>query len=482
MCNIVYVSSITCMYPCLYMLLKVLAEYALQLCACSTVPTPALPVLVACAPVRIARGYTPGFCLFCLTVGSLKCIVWGSLNKPPSSSRPLSLMPVVSEVRHPQSLDFANERKTLLLRDVHGLSWAAIQEQVVNLRGETPSVRLLQRLHQDVNRDLGRRVYKYSNCGRKATKATATVQKYLVGRLLVLRRRTTCTATTLRRELLANKGVDLEESTIRKILRDHGYKWLPRAQKRKYSAAKKKERLKFAKAVLRLTKAKLREKLSMAMDGVILSLPPRDATERANYCAHGDTHMWRLPGEAASEELAGQDPYPYQIPADRVVPLWGGLSEGGFALVTFHHARKLTSAAWCREVRRGKLAKAIQSLSPVRPAGPWTVLCDNEAFLHTAASKRAMAAAGVRAWRVPASSPDLNPVEKMWAWLRRRIRVKDCEDLRRRRPPIGKMAFKARLRSMLASKQAQHVAARIAAGFRATCKEVVSKQGGMARG
>ena len=129
-----------------------------------------------------------------------------------------SIMPLVSEVRHPQSLDFANERKTLLLRDVHGLSWAAIQKQVVNLRGETPSVRLLQRLHQDVNRDLGRRVYKYSNCGRKATKATAAVQKYLVGRLLVLRMRTTCTAATLRRELVANKGVDLDESTIRKIL------------------------------------------------------------------------------------------------------------------------------------------------------------------------------------------------------------------------------------------------------------------------
>ena len=35
------------------------------------------------------------------------------------------------------------------------------------------------------------------------------------------------------------------------------------------------------------------------------------------------------------------------------------------------------------------------TLSPVRPAGPWTVLCDNEAFLHTAASKRAMTTAGV---------------------------------------------------------------------------------------
>ena len=87
--------------------------------------------------------------------------------------------PLVSEVRHPPSLDFANERKTLLLRDVHGLSWAAIQKQVVNLRGKTPSARLLQQSqHQDVSRDLWRRVHKYNNCGRKTTKASAAVQKY----------------------------------------------------------------------------------------------------------------------------------------------------------------------------------------------------------------------------------------------------------------------------------------------------------------
>ena len=42
----------TCMYPCL--LLKVLAEYDLQLCACSK-----KRLLCACVPVRLARGYTP---------------------------------------------------------------------------------------------------------------------------------------------------------------------------------------------------------------------------------------------------------------------------------------------------------------------------------------------------------------------------------------------------------------------------------------
>ena len=40
------------MYPCL--LLKVLAEYDLQLCACRK-----NGLLCACVPVRFARGYTP---------------------------------------------------------------------------------------------------------------------------------------------------------------------------------------------------------------------------------------------------------------------------------------------------------------------------------------------------------------------------------------------------------------------------------------
>ena len=64
-----------------------------------------------------------------------------------------------------------------------------------------------------------------------------------------------------------------------------------------------------------------------------------------------------------------------------------------------------------------------------------------------------------------ASSPDLNPVEKMWGWLQRRIRQKDREDLRKRRPPIGKVAFRARIRG----------------GFRKTCRDVVARKGGMAK-
>ena len=206
--------------------------------------------------------------------------------------------------------------------------------------------------------------YNYQNCGQKPTKVTKTIEKFLVQRLLTLRLLCTCTATTLQREVLAAKGVSLDVSTIRKILNKRGFQWLPKAQKRKYSKRRKQERLAFAKAVLRLTKAELREKPSLSMDGVGLAVPPKDATDRANYSAHGTGHMWRKRGEAGTEKLAGDDPYPQQIPQARIVPLWGGLSEGGFSVITFHKKRKLTSEEWCHVVRRGKLTAAIRALEP----------------------------------------------------------------------------------------------------------------------
>ena len=49
-------------------------------------------------------------------------------------------MPLVSEMVHPRGLDFANQRKVVILRDVKDMAWDDIADQVVNLAGE-PSTR-----------------------------------------------------------------------------------------------------------------------------------------------------------------------------------------------------------------------------------------------------------------------------------------------------------------------------------------------------
>eukprot|EP00435_Cladocopium_sp_Y103_P069316 s247_g33.t1 len=190
-----------------------------------------------------------------------------------------------------------------------------------------------------------------------------------------------CTTKSLQAELARARGVAVDQSTIRKFLQAQGYRWLPRGQKRKYAPQQMSERKAFAEAVVALGPRRLRQKLSFSMDGCVLTIPAKDLTDRLNYLRSGQTHMWRLKSERLEPSLAGQDCFAKQGPLDRCIPLWGGLSEGGFATVVFHAKKKLTKAEWIRVLQAGKVSSAIKSLSPSKKDGPWHVHCDNEAFL-----------------------------------------------------------------------------------------------------
>ena len=63
-------------------------------------------------------------------------------------------------------------------------------------------------------------------------------------------------------------------------------------------------------------------------------------------------------------------------------------------------------------------------------------------------------AAKIKLWKMPARSPDLNPVERYWAWLRRKLRAMDLQDAVAGRPTLGKTAYKARVRAVCRSKKA----------------------------
>ena len=400
-----------------------------------------------------------------------------SARRGPRGVLALIPMPLAQEMRHPRSLSFANERKVMILRDVHGLPWADVAAGVVNMQGAAPGVRTVQRVHAGFSSRLGRRPLKYRLCGRRPWKCTPAVERYLIGTLLAMRRHTVCTATTLQACLVRARGVRLDASTIRKVLARHGYRWLPRSQKPAVSKDLAKERLAFARAVVRKSMAELRDEFAFSMDGVILSRPPTDAVERINYCKEGMTHMYRKRGESAHPDLAGDSPYPDQIPRHRLLPMWGGISPAGCAIVTFHKKRKMTTEEWERVVKAGKLKKAVTSLRPRRRGGPWRVLCDGESFLWSKASLKACAASKISLWRVPPKSPDLSPVEKFWGWLRRELLVKDLADLKARRAVLGPSGYKARVRAILASKRANLKAGKFAGDFRRVCKEVIRKKG-----
>ena len=88
----------------------------------------------------------------------------------------------------------------------------------------------------------------------------------------------------------------------------------------------------------------------------------------------------------------------------------------------------------------------------------------------------------VRLWQIPAKSPDLNPIEKFWAWVRRELRARDFADLRAKRPVPGKTAYKKRVVNVLRSARAQRHAAACVRGLRKVCREVLLKGEAASRG
>lgn len=144
-------------------------------------------------------------------------------------------MPLVQYMVHPRALDFKNQKRVMILRDVNQWKWADIAGNVVNLQGEHPSPSYIRKIYNDFKVRPGvRRNPKYEKCGRKAWKLTADVQTHLVKTMLRLRRSSVCTNTTLQQDLLRTKNLKVSTSAIRKVLLSKGYRWLPRAQKRKF--------------------------------------------------------------------------------------------------------------------------------------------------------------------------------------------------------------------------------------------------------
>jgi hypothetical protein len=82
---------------------------------------------------------------------------------------------------------------------------------------------------------------------------------------------------------------------------------------------------------------------------------------------------------------------------------------------------------------------------------------------------------------IPPRSPDLNPVEKFWSWLRRALGAKDLEDLQCGRAPVDKAAFKLRVQRSLRTRKAKEVASNCTLNLKKVCAEVVRKDGAASR-
>jgi hypothetical protein len=360
-------------------------------------------------------------------------------------------------------------------------TWEEIAKQVVNLQGETPYWKVCRDAYMELKKPRQTLKDSYAKCGRKLV-MSKSLCKWVLARMLKLRVDLCVTSKDLTQLLAREKGIAVDESTVRKVLKKAGYKYLPRTRKPKYSREQKRERHNFAKKYERKSQAELAATIHMYMDGVVFTIPPKDPTARENYCKSDISKVWRRPGEYDLPELTGYDPYSRQVPANRLVPLWGGLSAGGFAAVLWHEQRKTDGEEWSASVRKGSLFSALKAVNRGKTSGPWKVLCDNEAFLRAAPAMSAYRRYGISLLKLPARSPDLNPVEKMWGWVRKQLRDRDMRDMIAGVPVLPKTMYRARIKMLLQSQQAQNVAKNLATNFRTVCKRVVKAKGAAVKG
>ena len=105
------------------------------------------------------------------------------------------------------------------------------------------------------------------------------------------------------------------------------------------------------------------------------------------------------------------------------------------------------------------------------------VLCDNERFLSTKVALIEHSSAGVVLWQVPPRSPDLNPIERYWAWLKKKLRAMDLADATAKRKPLSKSMYRERIRRVIKSSKSQTAAKNQARKLRHVCREVVKRKG-----
>ena len=386
---------------------------------------------------------------------------------------------VLQRVRvHPKGLSPQMKRKVWVLRkeriSARAKTWQIIASKVKNLSGGVPYWKVCRDAYNEIEQP--RHILKdaYSNCGRKPT-LTNEVSKWLVRRMLKLRRCMDVTSTDLAQVLAKERAIEVEASSIRKALKKAGDRYLARSKKPMYNKEQKLKRLQFGQKYMD-------EEIHMFMDGVVFTVPPQNPVQRENYCKSDLKKVWRLPEEHDLPELAGHDRYAKQVPANRIVPLWGGLAAGGFAAVLWHDNRKTNEDEWSQAVRDGNLRRALGSINVHKKKGPWRVLSDNESFLRTKKSLKALRRNSVSFIDLPARSPDLNPVEKMWGWVRKQLRVRDLSDLANGVPVLGRTMYRERIKKLLRSQKAQPVAKRFAGSFRTVCKRVVKAKGAAVKG
>ena len=125
--------------------------------------------------------------------------------------------------------------------------------------------------------------------------------------------------------------------------------------------------------------------------------------------------MWVKDGEALDNSLHTYNRYGVQL--GEKVPLWGGFTgDGLFSFKLWTDKPKLSKEIWAQHI----------GTSVKRAASGRLVWHDNEMFLK---QPDVYTTHGLSMKCFPPNSGDLNPIETVWAWLRKELAQREMADM-----------------------------------------------------
>ena len=297
-----------------------------------------------------------------------------------------------------------------------------VRKQVTNVQGETPSIKAVWSAVKRVENMAGDDLVpgsNYGNCGRKP-KLTEEQEVAVVEFVKKWRHKRFCTCAYI-------KGVfklKVTKRTIANVLARHGYRWRPVPKIRGLTKEELEKRKAWIDQHVHHSSTWWVQNMNLVLDGVTLTMAPRPLSSRQRHAAQSIRHMWVKDGERLSEKMLTHNRYGIQLGTK--VPFWGGFTgRGKFTLRLYTPRPKMLKEEWQAKVP--VLKRAVANADEPRATKRAKIWHDNEQFLKAAAPQYRRH--GMRMENFPPNSGDLNPIETVWAWLRRSLAEHELEDM-----------------------------------------------------
>ena len=337
------------------------------------------------------------------------------------------------------------------LRKKRKMKWSAIQKLVKNIQGKTPDsdkgVRnAVARMQAAGSGSKALPTTRYKNSGRRYGSdggkylLTPKQAKDVVSFVQQWRNKRFCTCNCIKREL----NLDATPRTVARALDRNGFHWRQVAKKSQLSKKQLQQRQAFVMRFIGKSSLWWKQNMHLIFDGVTLTKAPKSLDSRQKHAAQSIRHMWMKKKEAMDPALHTFNRYGVQMGTK--VPLWGGFTgDGKFSLKLWTDKPKMKMEEWAQHV--GKLKRAADQSGHSGGVKKLKTRHDNERLLQ---QPKEYKKAGLVSINFPPNSGDLNPIETVWAKLRKDLAAREFEDLR-----LGKVisttVFKQRVSQLLHS-------------------------------